>query len=111
MPWIDTVKPHEPLVHSEYNKNDSSLNTWLTKGATDDNLRGYAIYRSETADLNIDSANAFQFIPYDPVADFQLQGDTGLPEKKYYYFATAISKTNTESKAVPISFSNFVTYH
>lgn len=111
MPWIDTVKPHEPLVHSEYNKGDSSLNTWLTKGGTDDNLRGYAIYRSETADLNIDSANAFQFIPYDPVADFQLSGDAGLPEKKYYYFATAISKTNTESKAVLISLPNFVTYH
>jgi uncharacterized lipoprotein YddW (UPF0748 family) len=103
MPWIDTARPAEPLVHTEYNKNDSSLNSWLTKGDSGDNLRGFAIYRSETAELNIDSTNAFQFIAYDPVADFRLPGDT--PGKKFYYFATSISKTNMESKPVPIGWN------
>jgi len=103
MSWIDTAKPHAPLVHSETGRNDTSMTAWLAKGATDDNLRGFAIYRSESPDLLVDSSTAFQFIPYDPAASFVLSMQSKETGKKFYYFATAISKTNTESKPVPIS--------
>jgi uncharacterized lipoprotein YddW (UPF0748 family) len=102
MPWIDSVRPSEPVVHTEYSQKDSSLNAWLTKGASNDNLKGFAIYRSETPSVNPDSANVYQFIPYDPVADFVVRGDITPEGKKYYFFATAISRNNVESKPVYI---------
>jgi uncharacterized lipoprotein YddW (UPF0748 family) len=100
MPWIDTVKPHEPLIRSEYDKKDSLITTWLAKGSGDDSLRGFAIYRSEIEEFTIDSATVFEFIPYDPVANFTLKADEGQHENGFYYFVTALSQTNTESKAV-----------
>jgi hypothetical protein len=73
----------------------------MSRGADEDTLRGYALYRSETPQCNIDSMHAFQFIPYDPVAGFHIRDYSG-GTKKYYYFATAISRTNTESPPIAI---------
>jgi hypothetical protein len=103
MPWIDSVKPHVPFVHNEYNEKDSVLTAWMSKGADKDTLRGYALYRSETPQCNIDSMQVFQFIPYDPVAEFHIKGYSDTAgAKKYYYFATAISRTNMESPPIAI---------
>jgi uncharacterized lipoprotein YddW (UPF0748 family)/DNA-binding MarR family transcriptional regulator len=103
MPWIDSVKPHAPLVHMESNQKDFSATAWLSKGDSQDTLRGYAVYQSDSATIDIDSSRAFQFIPFDPVAAFTIhnsQGETKGPV--HYYFATAISRTNVESRPVPI---------
>ncbi len=62
MAWIDTVKPHTPLVHLEYLAGDSSATAWLSKGASEENLRGFAVYRSDTPDFVIDSARAIAII-------------------------------------------------
>lgn len=100
MPWIDSVKPSTPFVHNEFDKKDQSQISFLAKGATTDTLRGYAIYRTETPDADISKTNAFAFIPYDPVASFHIRPET--LNKKYYYFATAVSRTNVESNAAPV---------
>lgn len=108
MPWIDSVRPHDPVFKTEYNQKELSGTVWLSKGAPEDQLRGYAIYRTDSANTNIDSLPAFDFIPYDAVASFTLHGPKAEEKGKvYYYYATAISKTNVESKPVPLLFSNF----
>jgi len=71
-------------------------------------LRGFAIYQSDSASIDIDSSRIFDFIPYDPVAGFTVH--PGPSEQKgngVHYFATAISRTNVESRPVPLVFSNF----
>lgn len=83
------------------------MTAWLSKGDTNDNLRGYAIYRSDTIDFNIDSARVFQFIPYDQVAGFVRSATVPPASKTSFYFATAISRNNVESQPVPIIFSTF----
>ena len=102
MPWIDSTRPHEPSVHSEYDKKLAVQTVWMLKGANEDTLRGYALYRSETPECNIDTLQAFQFIPYDPVAGFHIRDDARSSGRKYYYFATALSRTNMESPPVAI---------
>lgn len=104
MPWIDSLKPHEPITRSEYSKKDSLLTAWLSKGSADDSLRGFAVYRSGSANPDLDSVNVFEFIPYDPVAGFIIKADTQQHETGFYYFVTAVSKTNVESRPVPLSY-------
>ena len=108
MPWIDTVKPHAPLFHIENDVKGLSTTAWLSKGADGDSLRGFAVYQTDSASINIDSVHAYAFIPYDPVAGFTVHHD--LPEQKgpvHYYFVTAISRNNVESLPVPLIMSNF----
>jgi len=100
MDWIDTTKPHEPLSRTEYNKKDSILTTWLTKGSSDDELRGFAIYRSGTAAPLSDSTLVFEFIPYDQVASFGIRARDLVQAGGFSYFATAVSRTNVESKPI-----------
>jgi len=110
MPWIDSTRPHEPAFRTEYNQKDLSGTAWLTKGDPQDRLRGFAIYRTDSADVSTDSLAAFDFIPYDTVAGFTIH--TGKTEEKgkiWYYYVTAVSRNNVESKAVPLLFSNFTT--
>ena len=109
MPWIDSVRPHEPFVHNEYDRKEATQIAWLAKGATEDTLRGYAIYRSETPDLDTRTSNIFQFIPYDPVAGLHIKASPDVIAKRFYYFATAVSRTNVESSPVPVRiiFSTF----
>ncbi|HXD78443.1 MAG TPA: hypothetical protein VN616_11585, partial [Puia sp.] len=107
MPWIDSAKPRPPELHIEYNQKDLSGTAWLSKGNPQDTLRGYAIYQSDSAGLDVSASPAYQFIPYDPVAGFTIYNK---PEEKgaiRFYFVTAISTTNVESDPVPIIFSNF----
>jgi uncharacterized lipoprotein YddW (UPF0748 family)/predicted transcriptional regulator len=108
MLWIDSVKPHDPLFHIEYNRKDGTGTAWLNKGGAEDSLRGYAIYQSDSASVNIDSIHAYSFIPYDPVAGF-IWHFPPAEEKGpvHYFFVTAISRNNVESKPVPLLFSNF----
>ena len=110
MPWIDTVRPQEPLVNTEYDYKDSTTTIRLAKGSDSDNLRGFAVYRSDTPDLDTDSARAICFIPYDLVAEFLVRQPKIRPAGKgsYYYF-TAVSRTNIESRPHSIIFSTFVT--
>ena len=108
MPWLDSAKPHDPLFHVEKSTRDGIVTAWLSKGIPEDSLRGFAIYQTDSATVNIDSIHAFAFIPYDPVAGFNIP----LPpaEEKgpvHYYFVTAISRNNVESRPVPLIFSNF----
>jgi uncharacterized lipoprotein YddW (UPF0748 family)/predicted transcriptional regulator len=110
MPWLDSAKPHDPLFHIEYNRKDGTGTAWLSKGVQQDSLRGYAIYQTDSATANIDSIHAYSFIPYDPVAGFTTP--LGQPEGKgpvHYYFVTAVSRNNVESRPVPFLFSNFAT--
>lgn len=100
MSWIDSVKPHEPMIRNEYNEKDTTVTAWLGKGSPDDELRGFAIYRVQTALFDADSAKVFSFIPYDPVASFGIRADLPRNAKGYYYFATAVSRTNVESLPV-----------
>jgi uncharacterized lipoprotein YddW (UPF0748 family)/predicted transcriptional regulator len=108
MPWIDSTKPRAPLFHTEYSEKEFAITAWLTKGDAQDTLRGFAVYQSDSATINIDSIDAWQFIPYDPVASFTVHNSQAEQKgAQHYYFVTAISRTNVESDPVPILFSNF----
>jgi uncharacterized lipoprotein YddW (UPF0748 family) len=108
MSWIDTTKPHDPLFHTEYDPREGTTTAWLSKGAPEDTLRGFAIYQTDSANTNIDSVRAFAFIPYDPVAGFTVHQDPA--EQKgpvHFYFTTAVSRNNVESRPVPLVLANF----
>ena len=108
MPWIDSVKPHTPQFHMEYDVKGQSSTAWLSKGADGDSLRCFAIYQTDSAAINPDSVHAFAVIPYDLVAGFTVHHDPA--EQKgpaHYYFVTAISRNNVESDPIPLIFSNF----
>ncbi len=103
MLWLDSAKPHAPLFHTEVNEKEFVTTAWLTKGDQQDTLRGFAVYQSDSATLNIDSADAWQFIPYDPVASFAVHNSQAEQKGvQHFYFVTAISRTNVESDPVPI---------
>jgi uncharacterized lipoprotein YddW (UPF0748 family)/DNA-binding MarR family transcriptional regulator len=108
MPWIDSVKPHAPHFHMEYDIKGQSTTAWLSKGADTDSLRGFAIYQTDSANVNLDSVHVFEFIPFDPVAGFTVhQHPAEQKGPPHFYFATAISRNNVESEAVPLIFNNF----
>jgi len=108
MPWIDSLRPQAPMLQLEYDPKGLSATAWLSKGSQTDSLRGFAIYQTDSATIDIDSARIFDFIPYDPVAGFTIH--PGPAEQKgpvHFYFVTAVSRTNVESRAVPLIFSTF----
>jgi hypothetical protein len=108
MLWLDSARPQDPLFHIEYNRKDRTGTAWLSKGAPEDSLRGFAIYQSDSATINIDSAHADAFIPYDPVAGFTVHGPPAEGKGLvHFYFVTAVSRNNVESRPVPLLFSNF----
>jgi hypothetical protein len=80
---------------------DSSLTVYLQKGSMDEDLRGFALYQSGKENFNPDSNTVFEFIPYQPEAKFSLK--TFTAQRGVYYFVTAISRTNNESRPVMIS--------
>ncbi|WP_431212817.1 family 10 glycosylhydrolase [Puia sp. P3] len=105
MPWIDSTRPHEPSFRTEYNQKDLSGTAWLTRGDPQDRLRGYAIYRTDSANASTDSLPAFEFIPYDSVAGFTIRSASSEGKGKvWYYYVTAVSRNNVESRAVPLLF-------
>jgi uncharacterized lipoprotein YddW (UPF0748 family) len=108
MPWIDSVKPHAPQFHMEYDIKGQSTTAWLSKGADMDSLRGFAVYQTDSAGARIDSLPVFSFIPYDPVAGFTVhQKPAEQKGAPHFYYVTAISRNNVESEPVPVIFSNF----
>ncbi|HLK30845.1 MAG TPA: family 10 glycosylhydrolase [Puia sp.] len=108
MDWIDTVKMHEPISSTKYNEKDSMLITSLQKNPVDDEIKGFAIYKSNQSTFNNDSSKLVAFIPFSPDAKFNLKAARFASDKNMvYYFVTAVSKTNTESNPVSIySFSS-----
>ena len=66
MPWIDSVRPSLPVVHS-HNSQDS-LVFRFERGNVHDTLKGFAVYKAEGA-FNIDSARVFRFIPNSQTAE------------------------------------------
>jgi uncharacterized lipoprotein YddW (UPF0748 family)/predicted transcriptional regulator len=108
MPWIDTVKPHDPQFHIENDAKGQSSTAWLARGSDGDTLRGFAIYQTDSAAIDIDSVHAYAFIPYDPVAGFTVPRDPAEQKgRPHFYFVTAISRNNVESSPVPLFLSNF----
>lgn len=108
MPWIDSAKPQPPQFHVEYNKKESSATAWLSGGDQRDTLRGFAVYRSDSATLDVRMSCAYRFIAYDPVAGFTIYNSEAESKgPPHYFFVTAISRTNVESDAVPLLFSTF----
>lgn len=108
MLWIDSVKPHVPQFHMEYDIKGQTTTAWLAKGGDTDSLRGFAVYQTDSANVNIDSVHAFNFIPYDPVAGFTVhQNPAEQKGPAHFYFVTAVSRNNVESDPVPLIFSNF----
>jgi uncharacterized lipoprotein YddW (UPF0748 family) len=107
MRWIDSTCPHDPLIRVEAHRNDSSRTIWLSGGSATDTLRGFAVYQTWSPSIDIDSARVFRFIPYDPVASFDIGPESLPPARGPYYFVTAVSRTNNESHPVPIILSNF----
>ncbi len=103
MPWLDSTRPHDPAFRMEYNKKDFTSTIWMTRGATNDSLRGYVLYRTDSATLNPHSTPALDFIPYDPVAVFTIHNSPAETKgKAWYYFVTALSQRNVESEPVPV---------
>ena len=107
MAWIDTARPQEPLFHTEYDKKAFSGTAWLSRGGPQDSLRGFAVYRSDSANMVVDSTPVYEFIPYDPVAGFTVRNPVEEKGKVHYYYVTAVSRNNIESRPVPLLFSNF----
>jgi uncharacterized lipoprotein YddW (UPF0748 family) len=97
MPWIDSVRPSIPVV--SVSNNYDSLIFRFEKGNRADTLKGFAVYKGDTA-FNIDSARVFRFIPNNPSAKMVYSLGDLLKEPKNRYFVTAISKTNNESDPI-----------
>ena len=107
MEWVDTSGVHEPVIRSKYNKKDSVLTTLLLQGIPEDAIKGFAVYRTDKENLNVDSVNIFEFVPFAPDAKFNLKITSLQHEKRFSYFVTAVGKTNNESKPVMMfSFSS-----
>jgi uncharacterized lipoprotein YddW (UPF0748 family) len=100
MGWIDTAKLHEPVVRSRYNKQDSTLSASFQKGLTEDDVKGFAVYRTGNGNSINDSNSVFAFVPFSPDAKFNLKVTEGERMKQLSYFVTTVSRTNVESRPV-----------
>ncbi len=101
MDWIDTAKAHTPITNTKYNKKDSVLSASLQKGLIDDEIKGFAIYKADAENFNSDSSAIFAFIPFADDAKFNLKvSSLGRGKRLTYFFVTAVSRTNVESKPV-----------
>ncbi len=100
MDWVDTVRLHEPIVRSKYNKQDSVLSAYLQKGFAEDDIKGFAVYRSENGNLLNDSGTVYEFVPFAPDAKFSLKVTQLQRSKQFSYFVTTVSRTNNESRPV-----------
>jgi uncharacterized lipoprotein YddW (UPF0748 family) len=99
MPWIDSLRPSIPVVHSY--SNQDSLVIRFEKGNQADTLRGFAIYKAESV-FNIDSARVYRFVPNFQTAQIVFSYRELLKDPQGRYFLTAISRTNNESDPILI---------
>jgi uncharacterized lipoprotein YddW (UPF0748 family) len=97
MPWIDSVRPSIPLVHSLTGTN--SLVFQFEMGNSADSIKGFAVYKAEGA-FNFDSARVFRFIPNNQNAQMVFNLSELMKNSGSRYFVTAISKTNNESDPI-----------
>jgi uncharacterized lipoprotein YddW (UPF0748 family) len=97
MDWIDTTKPQTPTISTKYSKKDSILTAFINKGMTNENIKGFAVYRTDTENINIDSLLVLEFVPNVPDAQFNLKLSPSLRTNHYSYFVTTVSSTNVES--------------
>ena len=100
MNWIDSVKPPAPVVRIETGPDSTTF--YFLSESPDSLLKGFAIYQADSSRLNPDSSTVSMFVPWQPGAKFVMKNPKGDKEKKAFYFATAISRTNNESLAVMI---------
>ncbi|HXB42655.1 MAG TPA: family 10 glycosylhydrolase, partial [Puia sp.] len=100
MDWIDTTKLHDPIVRSRYNKQDSVLTTSLQKALADEDIKGFAVYRTLGPSFTNDSNDVFQFVPFGPDSKFILKVDSFQSAGHFSYFVTTVSRTNNESRPV-----------
>jgi uncharacterized lipoprotein YddW (UPF0748 family) len=99
MPWIDSLRPSIPVIHSYTNQD--SLVIRFEKGKQADTLRGFAIYKAEGV-FNIDSARVFRFVSNFQSAQIVFSYRELLNDPQGRYFVTAISRTNNESDPILI---------
>ena len=97
MPWIDSLRPSIPVIHS--NSARDSMIIRFEKGNTADTLKGYAVYKADGV-FNMDSARVFQFIPISGSAHIVFDIAELMKQPRGRYFVTAISKTNNESDPI-----------
>jgi len=100
MEWVDTLKLHEPIVRSKFNKQDSVLTAFLQKGFSEDDIKGFAVYRSENGNFSNDSNSIYEFVPFSPDAKFNLKVNQLQRSRQFSYFVTTVSRTNNESRPV-----------
>ena len=99
MPWIDSVRPSLPVIHTQ--NSPDSLVFRFDRGSVSDTLKGFAVYKAEGA-FNIDSVRVFRFIPYSEMAGTAFLLKELIVDLQGRYFVTAISKTNNESDPILI---------
>ncbi|HEX4849228.1 MAG TPA: family 10 glycosylhydrolase, partial [Puia sp.] len=106
MNWLDSIKPANPLIKIDY-RSDSVI-IHLSKGLATEDLRGYAIYKTNDPNFMKDSIPPSAFIPYqnDTLVVFKKSAET--EKEGIHYYVTAISKTNNESDPVllPVAISD-----
>ncbi|PWT75932.1 MAG: hypothetical protein C5B59_07785, partial [Bacteroidetes bacterium] len=98
MNWIDSTKPANPVIKAEFHSD--SIVVHLEKGQFTDELRGYAVYRTNDPNFLKDSIPPSAFIPYQTDATFATKKSPDTEKKEFHYYATAISRTNNESDPV-----------
>jgi len=100
MNWIDTTKPHEPAFKSRFSKKDSVLSSFLSSVETEKNIKGFAIYRADKENANLDSLAPFQFVPWSVDAKFDLKITPLQRSNHYVYYVSCVSRTNVESRPI-----------
>lgn len=100
MEWVDTTRSHEPIVRSKYNKQDSILTTSLQKGLADEDIKGFAVYRTGNPYFTDDSNNFIEFVPFSQDSKFSLKITSSQRTGHFSYFVTTVSRTNNESNPV-----------
>ncbi len=101
MPWIDSTKPLAPMILSA-DATDSGLVVTLQKDSSDAPLRGFAVYKSQDQNPNLDSTLLYAFIPYAPQAKLVLKPTGAGADPAWNYFVTSVSRTNNESLPVRV---------
>jgi uncharacterized lipoprotein YddW (UPF0748 family) len=107
MPWLDSTRPAPPVLRITDTRDSLIFN--LEKGNGPDTLRGFAIYKDQgelpldsAGSISVDSERVFLFIPNNETPKFVLRVASLMQHKNERYFITAVSRTNNESKAVPL---------
>jgi uncharacterized lipoprotein YddW (UPF0748 family) len=107
MPWLDSARPAPPVLRISDSRD--SLVFRFEPGDSTDQLRGFAVYRSEepfpldsAGRYNIDSQRVYRFIAAGNEPKLVLAAEALRKDRDQRYLVTAISKTNNESEPIPL---------